>query len=267
MTGGVGTPQYMAPELMQCATLERTQATKAVDVFSFGILLLVIRTKKPPYANLTNFDIIDGIRNHGLRPVIPEASGIKGTQLEGLIVDCMKELPAERPSFKQVIARLGDSELMVDHTIGDGGDDGDDGEQEEEEEDGDGWQSCDGGDEEDEGIYASVSMPHLAVLNPGEEEEAKAEGAADPNKGRSYPDFASAIAAGKGGKGKREEGSTSEGTLFYSNNSEGWAEGNGLPRDLGRASDEGAANAARDNVQADSAVPPGVVIPRIVAER
>jgi hypothetical protein len=73
-----------------------------VDVFSFGILLLVIRTKKPPYADLTNFDIIDGVRNHGLRPEIPPSTGIRGTHLELLIVDCTKELPADRPSFKQV---------------------------------------------------------------------------------------------------------------------------------------------------------------------
>ena len=109
-----------APELMRCATLERTHATKAVDVFSFGVLLLVIRTKRPPYhkQNLSNFDIIDGVRNHGLRPTIPASSGVRGTPLEELIVDCVREEPGERPTFKQVIRRLSDPRLLKQRSIG-----------------------------------------------------------------------------------------------------------------------------------------------------
>jgi hypothetical protein len=142
----------------------------------------------------------------------------------------------------QVITRLGDPQLMV---VQEGysafGEDGEDG-----------WQSCEeSANEDDEGIYASVSMPHLVEWDDKEKDDKEKTGSPttdtinndrhtnDAKKGsswkersgrseRSFPDFASAIAANTPSakdemKGRIEvqDGGSSNGSLRLSSESDG----------------------------------------------
>jgi serine/threonine protein kinase len=60
-----GTPQYMAPEL-----LENKPFNKSVDVYAFGILLWEIFTQSIPFYMLSMEDLRSKVLN-GERPEIP----------------------------------------------------------------------------------------------------------------------------------------------------------------------------------------------------
>jgi serine/threonine protein kinase len=145
MTGGVGSPSYMAPELMRGSTEEElvrdggcvggsysppvggsysppptlpspranysVHGTTAIDVWSFGVLAIVVRLRRRPYGTLSALDIIDGVRHHGLRPVMgngpdDEASFPPNSVLRQLVSDCLLEEPVARPTFKAILATL-----------------------------------------------------------------------------------------------------------------------------------------------------------------
>ena len=69
MTGSIGTIAWSAPEM-----LSGLQYTSTVDVYSFGILLWEIVTRRVPYENITSVKIISSVIG-GLRPMVPMPSG------------------------------------------------------------------------------------------------------------------------------------------------------------------------------------------------
>ena len=77
MTGGVGTPAYMAPELMTKTRFSKTRTSTAVDVYSFGVLLIVVRTRQRPYKNMSDAQIIEGVQTRGEKAKAPRASMIQ----------------------------------------------------------------------------------------------------------------------------------------------------------------------------------------------
>ena len=104
MTGQRGTPAYMAPELMtEAPTGPRLNYDAKVDTYSFGIMLWVLHTRRPPHAGLTQFAIIAQVMAQGLRPTIP------GTCPEGLarlIQECWDQDPRQRPSMTAALKRI-----------------------------------------------------------------------------------------------------------------------------------------------------------------
>lgn len=101
MTGNIGTPLYMAPEL-----LNEEEYGTPVDVYAFSILAYEILTGKEPYydlgANLSNFLLLQKI-NEGTRPKfdndVPE-------KMQELISSCWDSNPLKRPSFKEIFEML-----------------------------------------------------------------------------------------------------------------------------------------------------------------
>ncbi|XP_076955319.1 serine/threonine-protein kinase STY46-like [Bidens hawaiensis] len=98
MTAETGTYRWMAPEVIE----HRPYSHKA-DVFSFGIVVWELLTKKLPYANLTPLQAAIGVVQKGLRPIIP-----KNTHpgIVGLLERCWQQDPSSRPEFSEIITAL-----------------------------------------------------------------------------------------------------------------------------------------------------------------
>jgi len=97
MTGVVGTCNYMAPEV-----LKRTKYSFKADVFSFGLLIWEMLTKKVPFCGLDQLQIGTMIIN-GDRPLIPKTAS---NSLSRLIRDCWNQDPEARPTFSQILLKL-----------------------------------------------------------------------------------------------------------------------------------------------------------------
>ncbi|XP_015941514.1 uncharacterized protein LOC107467022 isoform X1 [Arachis duranensis] len=139
----VGTPRWMAPEVMRTMYEKRAYGLEA-DIWSFGCLLLEILTLQIPYYGVPDSDIHDSLQM-GKRPrLIDELEALSsmsepsviqsGEDLEksdaeadllkflvGLFHRCMEENPAERPTAKEIhemlLARTGRLQAQDDRKI------------------------------------------------------------------------------------------------------------------------------------------------------
>lgn len=96
MTHGVGTACWMAPE-----TIQKDRSSKYSDVYSYGIILWEIWTRKEVYEGLAPPQIIHRVANESLRPPVPEDCPWKD-----LMVRCWSQLPLDRPNFDQIVEEL-----------------------------------------------------------------------------------------------------------------------------------------------------------------
>lgn len=99
MTKNVGTPQYMAPEVI----LKGEYGSKA-DVFSFGMLLYEMLKREIPFSNLEPIAACKAIVNNE-RPALPRMTP---HNLASLIKDCWDIDQAKRPTFSEIINRMTD---------------------------------------------------------------------------------------------------------------------------------------------------------------
>ncbi|KAK8573320.1 hypothetical protein V6N13_100122 [Hibiscus sabdariffa] len=108
VSGGVrGTLPWMAPELLNG---NGTRVSEKVDVFSFGILMWEILTEEEPYANMHCGAIIGGIVKNTLRPPVPEHCD---PDWRKLMEQCWSPDPESRPSFTEIVNRLGSMSRLV----------------------------------------------------------------------------------------------------------------------------------------------------------
>jgi serine/threonine protein kinase len=118
-----GSARYLAPELVEPeADLENTDdaylgvenqaetmqnLTKETDVFAFSMVTLEILTGKPPYHNLQQDSVVINLIQKGTRPdrqlCLPRTFT---DSMWGLLTDCWKTEPKERPVMGAVIQRL-----------------------------------------------------------------------------------------------------------------------------------------------------------------
>ncbi|KAF0700753.1 Aste57867_8706 [Aphanomyces stellatus] len=99
MTVGVGTYQWMAPEMMLFQAY-----TSAVDIYSFGVLLSELDTHQLPYANERSDDTIARrVIHEGLRP----SFGCDCPDwFRALAMQCMAPDATDRPSATQIMFLL-----------------------------------------------------------------------------------------------------------------------------------------------------------------
>jgi serine/threonine protein kinase len=109
MTHGVGTACWMAPE-----TIKRGRSSKYSDVYSFGIILWELWTRKEVYDGLGSAQIIHQVANENLRPLVPEDCPWKD-----LMVQCWQEIPMDRPDFDQIVEEL--NKIMEDISVEESG--------------------------------------------------------------------------------------------------------------------------------------------------
>lgn len=96
----VGTPQYMAPELLSPDHLPHNEK---VDVYSFGILLVEVLNNEQPFSGKDPIQVAMAVLMQGLRPEIPK-SAPEG--LTTLIQDSWAAAAPSRPNFDEILARL-----------------------------------------------------------------------------------------------------------------------------------------------------------------
>lgn len=99
MTSKIGTYQWMAPEV-----IVGKRYTEKADVFSFGVILWELATRKPPYYGIDGQVVSQRVVKEGLRPKISEKEA-PGPFLD-LMKRCWAEDPERRPKFEEIIREL-----------------------------------------------------------------------------------------------------------------------------------------------------------------
>jgi serine/threonine protein kinase len=98
MTPGVGTLQWMAPELHHGST----DYTSKVDVYAFGMLLFEIMCREPPFCDFERAELQELVTT-GVRPEVP--SDVPRLHMR-LAKACWDARPAMRPPFDEVVHDL-----------------------------------------------------------------------------------------------------------------------------------------------------------------
>ncbi|KAK8835361.1 hypothetical protein M9Y10_033664 [Tritrichomonas musculus] len=102
MTGNIGTPLYMSPELLGD---EEIFNPAAVDVYAFGILAYEIVTGEVPFheiKNMTPFVLAKKVQK-GVRPKFKKGVNKK---MKNLIEQCWNNNVEARPSFEEIFQQL-----------------------------------------------------------------------------------------------------------------------------------------------------------------
>lgn len=94
MTAETGTYRWMAPEVIEHKPYDRK-----ADVFSFGIVLWELLTRKLPYDHLSPLQAAVGVVQQGLRPTVPTNTDPKMVQL---LERCWQQDPSSRPEFSEI---------------------------------------------------------------------------------------------------------------------------------------------------------------------
>jgi len=106
--GAKGTPLWMAPEVMA-----GQQFNEKADIYSFGIVLWEILTRKEPFQEFDNYEEFrDAICNKHVRPPIPNDCH---PALRHLIESCWHPHPGKRPTFPEIVSQL--DYIIVDCAI------------------------------------------------------------------------------------------------------------------------------------------------------
>ena len=105
MTSNIGTPLYMAPEILSGVG----HYSQKADVYSYGILMVSLWNQKPPYYEIHNReagDLLSDITTRGLRPRIQSECP---QSYFNLVSACLVEDPHSRPSFDEIFKNVFDS--------------------------------------------------------------------------------------------------------------------------------------------------------------
>ncbi|WP_433328713.1 serine/threonine-protein kinase [Spirillospora sp. CA-294931] len=92
----IGTPSYMAPEMLQ-----GEEVGTAADVFCWAATLVFAATGKPPFGQ----DTIPAVINRVLHSEPELGSALDGA-LRDLVLNCLDKDPSRRPNARQVLMRL-----------------------------------------------------------------------------------------------------------------------------------------------------------------
>ncbi len=98
VVGETGTYRYMAPEVIR-----HEKYGKLVDVYSFGILLLEIVSKKIPFEGVNPMQVAYAVAYFGLRPELPQGTP---QDLCQLVKECWRDFPESRPTFAELCHSL-----------------------------------------------------------------------------------------------------------------------------------------------------------------
>jgi hypothetical protein len=97
--GPLGSMAWMAPE--QFDDESKAHGRPPADVYALGMVAFELATRTIPWAAKNAAQIMRAVE-HGQRPKLP---AYVDARLKGLIADCTRDAPAERPSAAQVCER------------------------------------------------------------------------------------------------------------------------------------------------------------------
>ncbi|OHT08687.1 TKL family protein kinase [Tritrichomonas foetus] len=108
-TVNIGTPHWMAPELMITNETQNKYSFK-IDVYAYGILLWEITSGSAPYVGLDPRYIQQHVKNDDLRPIIPfnTPDGVRN-----LIERCWDRNPDLRPTFDEIVNLFQRGEIIL----------------------------------------------------------------------------------------------------------------------------------------------------------
>lgn len=113
MTGNIGTPLYMAPELM----MDEDKYGAGVDVYSFAILTYEIVCGKEPFSlhgkPIKFADLCKKVMS-GVRPEFTEGVTEK---MKDLITQCWSQDCQNRPSFEEIFKKLSSDLSYLDEDV------------------------------------------------------------------------------------------------------------------------------------------------------
>lgn len=99
--GATGTPLWMAPELLR----GESENTSSSDVYSFGIILYEVYSRKDPYHGEDLGEALRLVQDPAVnkRPPVPPTMP---PAIVALMCDCLMPNPSSRPSFDEIDKRL-----------------------------------------------------------------------------------------------------------------------------------------------------------------
>ena len=99
--GGTGTPFWMAPELLRGESAN----TAATDVYSFGIILYELYSRRDPYEGEDTEEVLRLVANKKVkkRPPAPKHMPAK---VGSLMADCLEDDAEMRPTFEELDLRV-----------------------------------------------------------------------------------------------------------------------------------------------------------------
>lgn len=104
LIGGVGTPHYTAPEV-----LERKRYGLKVDTYSYGVILWEMATRQIPFRDNTHQEIYDKVVNKQWRL---QFNSEVHESLKRLITRCWAHNPNERPDFAEIVKMFEDGQII-----------------------------------------------------------------------------------------------------------------------------------------------------------
>jgi serine/threonine protein kinase len=112
MTGQLGTPAYMANEMLnqRLDAGDKGARLAACDVFSFGVLINAIWSRHRPYEDLkiSAFDLLMQV-NEGLRTTMADTLP---PAMRSLVEQCWHGVPNQRLTFSDVVKALSDERIL-----------------------------------------------------------------------------------------------------------------------------------------------------------
>lgn len=103
MSGSVGTPQWMAPEVMRSELY-----TEKADVYSYGILLWELLTGDIPFKQMKDVQVVLAVLSTNARPMITVHQNYR---IANLIRYCWDSDPNNRPDFEHICTMFDTGEL------------------------------------------------------------------------------------------------------------------------------------------------------------
>ena len=94
-----GTVRYMAPEIHRGNEHGRAVYSKPADIYGYGMLLLEICTRKPPFEELEWFRVVFEVGN-GAKPTIPDDCP---KDLADIMRPCWNTDPKQRPIIASIV--------------------------------------------------------------------------------------------------------------------------------------------------------------------
>jgi serine/threonine protein kinase/ABC-type glycerol-3-phosphate transport system substrate-binding protein len=99
--GATGTPYWMAPELLR----RETTNTAESDVYSFGIILYELYSRKIPYEGEDPATVLNLVcdKKYNKRPPVPKGCPSK---IAEIMQECIDASPEKRPTFEEIDLRI-----------------------------------------------------------------------------------------------------------------------------------------------------------------
>jgi len=102
----VGTPAYMAPEVIQYG-----KGSKAADVYAWGVIVVELITRQPAFPGVQRNEILELVGNKGITPSVPDEilddlPPWLPPSLVTLVQRSCSTTASDRPTFAEICSQM-----------------------------------------------------------------------------------------------------------------------------------------------------------------